>query len=200
MDCTPRDRRPRRDVPSALRRTSICRCSTRATACWRRCGGPTRSRTTRRSSIGIRARIPHASIGSDIIVGFPGETDEDFAQLASYLERSPLTHVHVFPYSDRPGTRGVGDARQGARRRRSRARAPRPRDRRSGWPTAFRASQVGTRAPRPDARGRLARRDRQLSEGEDSAGPRRATNGCASGHGRDREASRCIDGRAAGAG
>ncbi len=52
----------------------------------------------------IRARIPHASIGSDVIVGFPGETEEDFEQLASYLERSPLTHVHVFPYSDRPGT------------------------------------------------------------------------------------------------
>src|SRR5262249_47406070 len=42
--------------------------------------------------------------GSDIIVGFPGETDEDFEALAAYLERSPLTHVHVFPYSDRPGT------------------------------------------------------------------------------------------------
>ncbi len=52
----------------------------------------------------IRSRIPHASIGSDLIVGFPGETDEDFEQSASYLERSPLTHVHVFPYSDRPGT------------------------------------------------------------------------------------------------
>jgi threonylcarbamoyladenosine tRNA methylthiotransferase MtaB len=52
----------------------------------------------------IRARIPDASIGSDVIVGFPGETDEDFEELASYLERSPLTHVHVFPYSDRPGT------------------------------------------------------------------------------------------------
>ncbi len=53
---------------------------------------------------GIRRRLPHASIGSDVIVGFPGETDDDFEQLASYLERSPLTHVHVFPYSDRPGT------------------------------------------------------------------------------------------------
>jgi threonylcarbamoyladenosine tRNA methylthiotransferase MtaB len=52
----------------------------------------------------IRARMPHASIGSDIIVGFPGETDEDFGQLAGYLERSPLTPIHVFPYSDRPGT------------------------------------------------------------------------------------------------
>jgi threonylcarbamoyladenosine tRNA methylthiotransferase MtaB len=52
----------------------------------------------------IRARMPNASIGSDIIVGFPGETDEDFKLLISYLERSPLTHIHVFPYSDRPGT------------------------------------------------------------------------------------------------
>jgi threonylcarbamoyladenosine tRNA methylthiotransferase MtaB len=52
----------------------------------------------------IRARMPHASIGSDVIVGFPGETDDDFAQLAQYLEGSPLTHLHVFPYSDRPGT------------------------------------------------------------------------------------------------
>jgi len=52
----------------------------------------------------IRLRIPNASIGSDIIVGFPGETDEDFDQLVAYLETSPLTHIHVFPYSDRPGT------------------------------------------------------------------------------------------------
>ena len=52
----------------------------------------------------IRTRIPSASIGSDIIVGFPGERDEDFEQLCRYLDRSPLTHLHVFPYSDRPGT------------------------------------------------------------------------------------------------
>ena len=52
----------------------------------------------------IRHRIPHASIGSDAIVGFPGETQEDFARLESYLAGSPLSHVHVFPYSDRPGT------------------------------------------------------------------------------------------------
>ena len=53
----------------------------------------------------IRSRIHHASIGSDIIVGFPGETDDDFVELSSYMASSPLTHVHVFPYSDRPGTR-----------------------------------------------------------------------------------------------
>jgi threonylcarbamoyladenosine tRNA methylthiotransferase MtaB len=52
----------------------------------------------------IRARVPHAAIGTDVIVGFPGETDDDFEALTTYLERSPLTHIHVFPYSDRPGT------------------------------------------------------------------------------------------------
>jgi threonylcarbamoyladenosine tRNA methylthiotransferase MtaB len=52
----------------------------------------------------IRNRLPLASIGSDVIVGFPGETDEDFDELTAFLERSPLTHLHVFPYSDRPGT------------------------------------------------------------------------------------------------
>jgi threonylcarbamoyladenosine tRNA methylthiotransferase MtaB len=52
----------------------------------------------------IRARLPHASIGSDIIVGFPGETDDHFRENIEYLPVSPLTHLHVFPYSDRPGT------------------------------------------------------------------------------------------------
>jgi threonylcarbamoyladenosine tRNA methylthiotransferase MtaB len=52
----------------------------------------------------IRQEMPHASIGTDIIVGFPGESDEEFAVLEGYLRESPITHVHVFPYSDRPGT------------------------------------------------------------------------------------------------
>jgi threonylcarbamoyladenosine tRNA methylthiotransferase MtaB len=53
---------------------------------------------------GIVERLPHAAIGTDMIVGFPGETDEDFARNVEYLESAPLSHVHVFPYSDRPGT------------------------------------------------------------------------------------------------
>jgi threonylcarbamoyladenosine tRNA methylthiotransferase MtaB len=52
----------------------------------------------------VRRRLPAASIGSDVIVGFPDETGDDFDKLAAYLESSPLTHLHVFPYSDRPGT------------------------------------------------------------------------------------------------
>ena len=53
---------------------------------------------------GIHDRMPHAAIGTDMIVGFPGETDDDFTANLEYLPASPLTHVHVFPYSDRPGT------------------------------------------------------------------------------------------------
>ncbi len=56
----------------------------------------------------IRVRMPLAAIGSDVIVGFPGETDDDFEELARYLESSPLTHLHVFPYSPRPGTAAAG--------------------------------------------------------------------------------------------
>jgi threonylcarbamoyladenosine tRNA methylthiotransferase MtaB len=52
----------------------------------------------------IHSRMPDVSIGSDVIVGFPGETDSDFEELAAYLQDAPLTHLHVFPYSDRPGT------------------------------------------------------------------------------------------------
>ena len=52
----------------------------------------------------IRRSMPDASIGSDVIAGFPGETAADFECLTAYLASSPLTHLHVFPYSDRPGT------------------------------------------------------------------------------------------------
>jgi threonylcarbamoyladenosine tRNA methylthiotransferase MtaB len=58
----------------------------------------------RRLVDGIVEQLPHAAIGSDLIVGFPGETDEDFAANEAYLPQAPLSHLHVFPYSDRPGT------------------------------------------------------------------------------------------------
>jgi len=91
----------------------------------------------------IRTLIPDASIGSDIIVGFPGETDRDFDCLADYLETSPLTHLHVFPYSDRPGTQAAAltDKVHGSfvRDRANRLRAVSHR-----LSTEFRRSQIGT--------------------------------------------------------
>jgi threonylcarbamoyladenosine tRNA methylthiotransferase MtaB len=52
----------------------------------------------------IAARVPHAALASDLIVGFPGEEEQDVGANLDYLSSSPLTHLHVFPYSDRPGT------------------------------------------------------------------------------------------------
>ncbi len=52
----------------------------------------------------LREKSPLASLGADIIVGFPGESEDDFAQTYSFLEQSPLTYFHVFTYSPRPGT------------------------------------------------------------------------------------------------
>jgi threonylcarbamoyladenosine tRNA methylthiotransferase MtaB len=47
---------------------------------------------------------PRAALGTDIIVGFPGETPDDFNEMADFLGHSPLTYFHVFSYSPRPGT------------------------------------------------------------------------------------------------
>ena len=52
----------------------------------------------------IKTVLPHASVGSYIIVGFPAETAGHFTEMQRVLEELPLTHLHVFPYSDRPGT------------------------------------------------------------------------------------------------
>ncbi len=52
----------------------------------------------------VRERLPEAALGSDIIVGFPGETDEAFERELEFFAALPLTYFHVFPYSLRRGT------------------------------------------------------------------------------------------------
>ncbi len=52
----------------------------------------------------IKSYFPHAGIGADIIVGYPGETQEQFMNTYKLLEDLPITHFHVFPYSMRKGT------------------------------------------------------------------------------------------------
>jgi threonylcarbamoyladenosine tRNA methylthiotransferase MtaB len=91
----------------------------------------------------IRALLPAASIGSDGIVGFPGESEEDVEELCGYLARSPLTHIHVFPYSDRPGTAASAMGRKvhGAA---IRERAARVREVGRRLATRFRDSQLGS--------------------------------------------------------
>jgi len=52
----------------------------------------------------ISARLGDIGLGTDIIVGFPGEGREEFLETLSMLQRLPLTYMHIFPYSPRPGT------------------------------------------------------------------------------------------------
>ena len=91
----------------------------------------------------IRERIPDASIGSDLIVGFPGETADQFDGLARLLDVLPLTHLHVFPYSDRPGTAAAAlPGKVGGSDIRARAAVLRDIGRR--LTRAFHRSQIGT--------------------------------------------------------
>ena len=51
-----------------------------------------------------RAWMPDAAIGADVMVGFPGETGEEFEESRQFIESLPFTYLHVFTYSERPGT------------------------------------------------------------------------------------------------
>jgi threonylcarbamoyladenosine tRNA methylthiotransferase MtaB len=55
----------------------------------------------------IRATLPDAAIGADVIAGFPGETDDDFRATFEFIERLPFTYLHVFAFSARPGTKAA---------------------------------------------------------------------------------------------
>lgn len=52
----------------------------------------------------IVAMMPEASIGIDVLTGFPGESDEQFMETVTLLDSLPLSYLHVFPFSKRPGT------------------------------------------------------------------------------------------------
>lgn len=52
----------------------------------------------------VRSYFPEAAFGADVIVGYPGETEEQFLQTFYLLRTQPITHFHVFPYSKRKGT------------------------------------------------------------------------------------------------
>jgi threonylcarbamoyladenosine tRNA methylthiotransferase MtaB len=92
----------------------------------------------------IYDRMPHAAVGSDIIVGFPGETDEQVERMLVLLESLPLTYLHVFPYSDRPGTEAADlPAKVSGVAIRARAQAVRTLGERLS--TRFQARQLGSR-------------------------------------------------------
>lgn len=60
----------------------------------------------------IHSRIPDAAITTDVIVGFPGESDDEFEESLAFVERMEFARVHVFPYSARVGTLAAGLAFQ----------------------------------------------------------------------------------------
>jgi len=90
----------------------------------------------------IRRMLPHAAIGADVIVGFPGETQDDFDATARFIDELPFTYLHVFSFSERPGTAAekFGE-RVSPHVIRERARALRALGERKA--AAFRASQAG---------------------------------------------------------
>jgi threonylcarbamoyladenosine tRNA methylthiotransferase MtaB len=52
----------------------------------------------------IKTLMPHCAIGADVIVGFPGETEEHFTETADFLHALNISYLHVFTYSERPNT------------------------------------------------------------------------------------------------
>src|SRR5690606_963206 len=52
----------------------------------------------------VRSLMPHACIGVDVIVGFPGETEELFLETYNFLNSLPISYLHVFTYSERDNT------------------------------------------------------------------------------------------------
>lgn len=57
-----------------------------------------------------RRLMPDAAIGADVMTGFPGETEAEFSETLRFIEQQPFTYLHVFTYSERPGTAAAQSA------------------------------------------------------------------------------------------
>ena len=93
-----------------------------------------------------RSAMPDAAIGADVMVGFPGETDEEFEQSRQFIAGLPFTYLHVFTYSARPGTPAAeapGQVPIPIRKERNRILRQLAADKN----LAFRLSMVGKRLP-----------------------------------------------------
>ncbi|MDE3165553.1 MAG: radical SAM protein, partial [Acidobacteriota bacterium] len=90
-----------------------------------------------------RALMPAAAIGADVMVGFPGETDGEFEESRRFIAEMPFTYLHVFTYSERPGTPAAASAGQVPMRvRKERNRILR--ELAAGKNRAFREGMVGS--------------------------------------------------------
>jgi len=52
----------------------------------------------------IKDKLPDVGLGTDVLIGFPGETEQDFEETCAFIESLPLTYLHIFPFSPRVGT------------------------------------------------------------------------------------------------
>jgi threonylcarbamoyladenosine tRNA methylthiotransferase MtaB len=59
-----------------------------------------------------RALMPDCAVGADVMAGFPGETAADFEESRQFIESLPFTYLHVFTYSERPGTPAAEESAQ----------------------------------------------------------------------------------------
>ena len=73
----------------------------------KRMGRPYTSRVFSDLVTRISAAMPDAFVGADVIAGFPGETEAEFDETIQLLQSLPLSDLHVFPYSSRPGTKAA---------------------------------------------------------------------------------------------
>ncbi|OPL18565.1 MAG: hypothetical protein AVO35_04330 [Candidatus Aegiribacteria sp. MLS_C] len=88
--------------------------------------------------------FPGIGIGSDVIVGFPGETDEDFRSTVDLVSHPAVAYLHVFPFSPRPGTPAAGMSGEMVHTETVTHRAEQLRDLSKAKRRAFRESQVGS--------------------------------------------------------
>jgi threonylcarbamoyladenosine tRNA methylthiotransferase MtaB len=94
----------------------------------------------------IHEQISNAALGGDVMVGFPGETDEDHTASLAFIESIPFTYLHIFPYSARPGTPAAMGAGQ-VNGRIARERSQEIRTVIEGKRATFLAAQVGSTLP-----------------------------------------------------
>ena len=69
---------------------------------------PYTARRYRERLVSLAASVPGIRLGADVIAGFPGETPDDFTETMRLIRDTPLSYLHAFPYSSRPGTESAG--------------------------------------------------------------------------------------------
>jgi threonylcarbamoyladenosine tRNA methylthiotransferase MtaB len=69
---------------------------------------PYTARQYRERLVLLAAEVPGIRLGADVIAGFPGETPDDFTETMRLIRDTPLSYLHAFPYSPRPGTESAG--------------------------------------------------------------------------------------------